>query len=89
MNVMNSEIYAARKGRNWSRKERDLNEYLALEYRFQAISARSARRFLVGEGTVSSSRASTQLREKVARAGAMLPAILVLLHLRRPHRAGE
>ena len=91
MYVMNAEIYAAKTNRNWSDNERELNSYLAREYRYQTTGARSSYKFCTESLNQSqANRMSPEETESGAWPGAsLLTAILVALRLRRPDRAGE
>ncbi len=90
MYVMNAEIYTAKTNRNWSDNERDLNAYLAREYRYQATGARSSYKFCMS--TLNHTRAQgIRLGEPMGAwpGASLLTTILVALRLRRPDRAGE
>jgi ribosomal protein L20A (L18A) len=92
MYEMNGVIYAARTNSNWSREERDLKAYLAMEHNYHSIGARSARDFLsrgigkIDEGAADKSHEREPITERRPR---IISAILATLRLREPDRAGD
>ena len=75
--------------RNWSREERELNSYLAGEWRFRPGGQRSARVFCTGGRCPKSEPRSKPVAtpEKEPHAWHLpsyLTAVIAILHLKRP-----